>query len=269
MPYRAEPLTAALAHQPTWTIAQLDDGRVLVTTSQQYSDGDYVELIVHRTNGSVELSDGGEALARLDLAGVAVDRGRAREMWRRLLKAHGLEEHGEQLSLQGSLDALPVLIESMASAIANIDGIRLLAPPPRSPLFADRLLTFFQSEFEQVEEGPQLNGQSGVQYRATAAVGGESRSVIVQAVAGSSSQARRGSVEHAFTMFSDINGSLRPSQKLVVLSDADWRTEQTTLLASVAYVGHWLYRDSLVEFVSSLPTSSSHLLVPQEELRFP
>jgi hypothetical protein len=161
-----------------WTCVPVDDGWVLVTTSHQYSDGDYVEVLVRRDDRSIEVSDGGEALARLDLASVSIESGRAKEVWRRLLRAHEIEFNHERLTIQGPVDEAGWLVENMANAVANIDGLRLLAPPPQSPKFAERLVTFFQAEFEHVEEGPQLYGRSGVLYRTTAAVGDPERSTL-------------------------------------------------------------------------------------------
>jgi hypothetical protein len=260
-----ELITAALAKiEQNWTCAPVDDGWMLVTTSHQYSDGDYVEVLVRRDDQSIEVSDGGEALARLDLASVSVESGRAREMWRRLLRAHEVEFSHDQLVIQGSVDRAGWLVESMANAIANIDGIRLLAPPHRSPKFAERLVTFFQAEFEHVEEGPQVHGRSGGAYRVTAAVGDPERPTFVQAVAGTSKQARQRSIEHAFTMFSDVNGQLPVTRKLVVLSDTDWKPEQTNLLSKVSYVGSWSYRDEIVSFITTARHSGSHLLLPSQ-----
>lgn len=265
-----EVITAALAQlDDEWTCQPLTNGWLLVTTSHQYSDGDHVELLVRHDDKSVVVSDGGEALARLELAGVTIERGRAREMWRRLLRAHELELHADRLSVQGTLNETGSLVTSMANAIANIDGIRLLSPPPQSPRFADRVVTFFQAEFEYVIESPQLQGRSGGSYRATAAVGNPTKATFVQAVAGRSVQIRQRAIEHAFTMFSDVNGALAHEQKLVILSEGDWRPEQTKLLSSVAYVGSWSYREQLVRFVRDPTHRKSHILMPlQSEVPF-
>lgn len=258
-------ITAAMTKiSDDWGCVPLEDGRLLVTTSHQYSDGDHVELLVRGHDESVEVSDGGEALARLDLAGVSVDHGRARDMWFRLLRAHELETHNEQLVIHGSIDDAGRLVENMANAVANIDGIRLLAPPSRSPQFAERVVTFFQAEFENVEENPQLHGRSGGLYRATAAVGDPENATYVQAVAGASVRTRQRPLEHAFTMFSDVNGTLSVTRKLVVLSDADWKSEQTRLLSTVTYVGSWSYRDNLVDFISASHRPSSRILMPAQ-----
>lgn len=245
-----------------WTCRAVGEGWLLITTSHQYSDGDHVELLVRRDEDSIVISDGGEALARLDLAGVTVDQGRTREMWRRLVRAHELEFHNERLTRQGTVDETGILIESMANAVANIDGIRLLAAPPRSARFADRLVTFFQAEFEYVAPSPQLRGRSGGVYRATAAVGEPAHETLVQAVAGANITGRQRAVEHAFTMFSDVNGSLLAEQKLVVLGEGEWKSEQTRLLASVAYVGSWSYREQVIDFIHDPKRFDSRMLGP-------
>jgi Domain of unknown function DUF1828 len=265
-----EVITAALDQlDDDWSCQPLADGWLLVTTSHQYSDGDHVELMVRHDDKSVVVSDGGEALARLELAGVSVERGRAREMWRRLLRAHELELHSERLSMQGGVNETGSLVNNMANAVANIDGIRLLVPPPQSPRFADRLVTFLQAEFEYVVESPQLRGRSRGLYRATAAVGDPNRATYVQAVAGRSVQIRQRSIEHAFTMFSDVNGALAQQRKLVILGEGDWRSEQISLLSSVAYVGSWSYRERIVQFVHDPTQRKSPILMPiQDEVPF-
>jgi hypothetical protein len=260
-----ELLAAALTKiSSSWSSVPVNDGWLLITTPYQYSDGDHVEVLVQRSGRSVEVTDGGEALARLDLAGVSVERGRAREMWRRLLRAHELELHDGRLVLQGTIDETASLVDNMANAVANVDGIRLLAPPPHRQLFAERLVIFFQAEFEHVEEGPQLHGRSGGLYHPTAAVGEPASSTFVQAVAGTSAQTRQRAIERAFTMFSDVDGALPLARKLVVLSDNDWKSEQTRLLSTVSYVGSWSHRDQLVDFIGSDSHPLSHLLMPSQ-----
>lgn len=268
-----EVITAALGQQnDDWSCQPLSDGWLLLTTPHQYSDGDHVELMVQHDDKSVVVSDGGEALARLELAGVNVERGRAREMWRRLLRAHELELDSDRLLVQGTLNETGSLVTNMANAVANIDGIRLLVPPPQSPGFVDRLVTFLQAEFEYVTESPQLQGRSEVLYRATAAIGAvddPDTTTFVQAVAGQSIQARRRSVEHAFTMFSDVNGALTQERKLVILGEGDWRPEQINLLSSVSYVGSWSYRERIVRFILDPKQRRSHILLPiQDEVPF-
>lgn len=261
-----EVLTAALQEvSAAWTCRAVDNGWLLVTTSHQYSDGDLVELLVRRENGSVVVSDGGEALARLELAGVSVDHGRAREMWRHLLRAHELEVHAERLTVQGSLDEAGVLLINMANAVANIDGIRLMAAAPQSPRFADRLITFFQAEFEHTRESPQLQGRSGILYKATIAAGEPTKETFIQAIAGRSAHDRQRSVEHAFTIFSDVNGTVAPEQKLVVLGEGEWKSEQTKLLTIVANVGSWSYRDRMVRFVRNPSQRNAQILLPIQE----
>ncbi len=259
-------ISAALADvSDDWICRPLDTGWLLITTSHQYSDGDYIELLVRRDDTSVVVSDGGEALARLELAGVSIDGGRAKETWHRLLRAHELEVNAERLTVHGTLNEMGSLVNDMANAVANIDGLRLLAPPPRRPRFADRLITFLQGEFEYVREGPQLHGHSGVPYKATAAVGDPNQETFVQAVAGESIQTRQRAIEHVYTMFSDVNGALPKERKLVILNEGEWKPEQTRLLSIVAYVGSWSYREQIVSFVHDPTQRKSRILMPVQE----
>lgn len=232
-----------------WSCTSLDHERLLVTSPHQYSDGDHVEILVQRVDGVLLVSDGGEAMARLDVAGVNLESGRAHDMLRRLVRAHELELREGRLSIQGPLTEAGRLLESMANALVNVDGLRLLALPPPKPRFAQLLVTFLQAEFEFVDDQPQLHGRSGGVYRATAAAGRPEEPVYVQAVSGSNPKTRQRAIEHAFTMFSDVNGSLPGERKLIVLGDAKWRQEQMQLLSTVAYVGSWKSREQLVEFI--------------------
>jgi hypothetical protein len=63
-------------------------GRFLVVGSSHYSDGDTVEVLLQVADDEVIVSDGDEALARLELGGVNVESGRARQMWSALIRAH-------------------------------------------------------------------------------------------------------------------------------------------------------------------------------------
>ncbi|MGH3874861.1 MAG: hypothetical protein ACRDSR_25720 [Pseudonocardiaceae bacterium] len=160
------------------------------------------------------------------------------------------------------------LVQEMADAVANLDGLRLLAPVPRRPGFPERLTTYLEAEFPFVEPRARLTGASGSPYQVTAAVGSsEKRPVYVQTAAGQNTAVQRSAVERCFTMFSDVNGHLSIERKLVVLDDEvtpQWRPEMINLLAGVAYVDTWTTRDQWTEFVwGTVP--ESRLMLPSEQ----
>jgi hypothetical protein len=226
---------------------------VLLVTSHHYADGDTVELIVQTVGDEVIVSDGGEVLARLDSVGVNVDsRSRVGTSWKRLMAAHALEDDRGQLVRRASVEHTADLVREMADAVANLDGLRLLAPVPRRPAFPERLTTYLEAEFPFVEPRAKLTGASGSSYQVTAAAGSsEKRPVYVQTASGQNTAARRSAVERCFTMFSD-EATLR------------WRPEMITLLAGVAYVGTWTARDQWTQFVwGNLP--QSRLMLPSEQ----
>lgn len=251
-------LSSILAgEQSRWGCRDISADTVLLVTSRHFADGDTVELMVRIVDDEVIVSDGGEVLARLDSVGVDIDRpGRIGDSWSRLLAAHALEHDHGQLLRRGGIEHTADLVQEMSDAVANIDNLRLLAPPPRRPVFPERLTTYLQAEFPIVEPRAALTGRSGTPYRVTAAAGTQTRLVYIQAAAGQTSDQQRVSTEHCYTMFSDIDGQVSSDRKLVVLADdtPGWRPEMIKLLSTVAYVGSWDARERWTEFVGgSIP----------------
>lgn len=114
-----------------------------------------------------------------------------------------------------------------------------------------------------MQERPERVGLSGARYRLTAAVQRDEQDVLIQSASGGRSQTGRRSVEHAFRIFSDINGQIPTSNKLVVLSGQErepWPQEDLRLLSRVAYVGAWDHRDRLVGFLQRTHVPKEHLL---------
>ncbi|MGH3810663.1 MAG: DUF1828 domain-containing protein [Pseudonocardiaceae bacterium] len=251
-----------------WTCREVSADTVLLVTSHHYADGDTVELIFQTVGDEVIVSDGGEVLARLDSVGVTVDSGsRVGTSWKRLMAAHALEDHRGQLVRRTGVEHAADLVREMADAVANLDGLRLLAPVPRRPAFPERLTTYLGAEFPFVEPRAKLTGASGSPYQVTAAAGGsEKRPVYVQTAAGQHTAAQRSAVERCFTMFSDVNGHLPTERKLVVFDDEttpQWRPE----IPSTGRRGlreHLAARDQWTEFVwGHLPPS--RLMLPSEQ----
>lgn len=253
-----EPLLSTLSayDRDRWTCRRVAPDTILLVTSRLFADGDRVELLVQTVGDEVIVSDGGEVLARLDSAGVNVSKSRTRasESWATLISSHALEvTAGELIRRASAVDAASLIYE-MTDAVANVDGLRLLAPAPRRLKFTETIATYLEAEFPVVEPKPPLLGRSGSRHRPTVAAGNDDRLVYVQAAAGQSTAARQHAVEHSYTMFSDINGHIPVEQKLVVLDDGDasaggWRPEWLKLLSNVAYVGTWTQRDRWTQFV--------------------
>lgn len=247
-----ELVSSVLADEASeWSCRAVDAATAQLIAPRYYADGDAVELLVKTLGDELVVSDGGETLARLEMAGVNIASGRARETWISLLRAHRVDYSDGRVLLRGHVDDAGWLVRSMVDALANLDGLRVLAPSPREMRFAGRLTTFLQAEFPIVKERPELRGQSGSLYRLTAEAGTEKRTVYVQAMAGNSAQARRTAVEHTFTTFADVNGTVPQDRKLVVFSGeaTEWPPERLRLLTTVAFVGSWKARDRVTQFI--------------------
>ena len=261
-------MSAVLAGERSrWACHQLSATKAMLVTSHHYADGDTVELIVETVGEEVVVSDGGEILSRLDSIGLNMNaRGRVGQSWKRLLAAHAVEHDRGVLLRRSSVTDLADVVQEMADALANIDGLRLLAPVPRRPPFPERVTTYLEAEFPIVEPRAELSGTSGSPYRTTAAAGTDERKVYIQTAAGQNAAAQRSAVEHCYTMFSDVNGHIPTDQKLVVLDDQapTWRPEAIKLLTAVAYVGTWTARQEWTDFVwGTIP--ESRLLTAAEQ----
>ena len=251
-------MSSVLAGQRSrWVCNQITPTKALLVTSHHYADGDTVELVVETVGDEVIVSDGGEVLARLDSIGLNMNaRSRVGQSWKRLLAAHAVEHDRGVLLRRSSVADVADVVQEMADALANLDGLRLLAPVPRRPPFPEQVTTYLEAEFPVVEPRAELSGTSGSPYRTTAAAGTDERKVYIQTAAGQNAAAQRSAVEHCYTMFSDVNGHIPIDQKLVVLDDQAlaWRPETINLLSTVAYVGTWGERQQWTDFVwGSIP----------------
>lgn len=262
-------VAAVLAEQAEgWACRLLADDTLLLVSPLHYSDGDAVEVMVKTSGNEVIIHDGGESVARLDAAGTGVDQGRLRDVWTRLLRAHSVE-HDHGLVLRKTvLSNAAQAVQEMVEALANIDGLRLLAPPPRALPFPDRLTGLLEAEFPDVRRRVKRRGASGIPYYLTAMAGHEKRQVYVQAASGGTARAQRTAVEHAYTAFSDINGEVPSDHRLVVLDNEKltWIPEQVKLLTRVAFVGTWTDRQRWINFIRGGSPNDSRLLAESDQL---
>ncbi|MCA1601195.1 MAG: DUF1828 domain-containing protein [Acidobacteria bacterium] len=262
-------VAAVLAEQAEgWSCRPVTDDTLLLISPLHYSDGDAVEVMVKTSGDKVIVHDGGESIARLDAAGAGADQGRLRDAWARLLRAHAVEhDHGLVLR-KAALSDVAQAVQEMVEALANIDGLRLLAPPPRALPFPDRIVGLLEAEFPDVKRRVKRKGASGIPYHLTAVAGHEKRKVYVQAASGSTAQSQRTAAEHAYTAFSDINGQLTSDHKLIVLDDEKltWIPQQVKLLTRVAFVGTWTDRQRWINFIRGDVPNDSRLLIETDQL---
>ena len=244
----------------------LDDGdRLLIDTPYLHPDGDVIQVVMESVGDSVVLfGDEGATLARLGVYGIDIHKGAAAREARASLRSYRAELVGDELRVEGASDETPEMFLRLIGVMRAIDGLAALRSDPGPVHFATRLTTFLQSQFPDVRERPERTGTSGAHYRLTAAVPRRGADVLIQSAAGGKADTARRSVEHAFRVFSDIDGQVPKSQKLVVLSSGDhwpWPAEELKLLSRVAYVGGWDERDRVLEFLRADVVPEEPLLV--------
>ncbi len=242
-----------------------DGNRMLIDTPYLHPDGDVIQVVLEPLGGSmVRFTDEGATLARLEMYGIDIRRGGASREAQASLRSYRAELVGDELRVEGLAGETPEMFLRLIGAMRAIDGLGALRSDPGQVQFASRLTTFLQSQFAEVVERPERRGMSGASYRLTAAVPRQGREVLIQSAAGGKADTARRSVEHAFRVFSDIDGQLLKDRKLIVLSSGDqrrWPTEDIKLLSRVAFVGGWDERDRVVDFLKGEVVPEEPILV--------
>lgn len=238
----------------------LPEGQLLLTTPYTYADGDNVDVVAILRGQRLTLLDDGQAMSRLELAGVNPESRTVRSRFDALMKQLPIEHVDSELCVEGAVEQAGTLLMTLVTAMREIDALQALRPKAQPIPFQQRLLTHLHAVSKEVSDHPTLTGQSGSRYRLTAAIGSE-QPVYVQAVAGGASVSGQRSVNHAFRAFYDIDGALEPAQRLAVLSEEqNWRRGDIALLQQVAFVAAWWQRDALDSFLIDRRVPESRLL---------
>lgn len=245
---------------------EIGDGRMLISTPYLYQDGDVIQVVIEPLPGGlIRLGDEGAGTSRLEMAGVDPTKGKALTELQASLRAYRAGRVGDELRIEGPEQDVAEMLLRLVGALRAVDGLGVLKAEPAAVRFDRRVITFLQSQFEGVSERPRRTGRSGARYKLTAAVPRESERVLVQAAAGGHGQQGRRSVDHAFRVFSDINGEVSKEQKLVLLSgEESWPPSDLALLSGVAYVGGWNERDQVVAFLRGEHMPENALLIPYQ-----
>lgn len=241
-----------LAHvSDQFECAPLSDDQLLLITPYTYADGDLIEMIVMLRGPRLVLTDDGQALGRLEMAGVNPESAAVASALGRLRKQLPVEFADGELLADGELDAAGGLVATLSSAMREVDALQSLRPKPKPIPFERKLLSHLHALHGEVEEHPRLRGTSGTRYRLTAAVGTEDP-ILLQAIAGGNSLSGSRAVNHAFRAFYDINGAVDPAHKVAVLSEdgTAWRQGDIALLRQVAVVAGWWDREALDQYLS-------------------
>lgn len=243
---------------------EIGKDRMLINTPYLLQDGDAIQVVIEALPGGlVRFGDEGAAASRLELAGVDPTKGKTLNELQACLRAYRVARAGDELRVEGSESESAEMFMRLVGALRAVDGLAVLRTEPPAVRFDRRVITFLQSQFEGVTERPRRTGRSGARYTLTAAVPREPEPVLVQAAAGGHGQQGRRSVEHAFRVFSDINGQVPKHRKLVLLSGEDnWPQSELALLSDVAFVGGWNERDEVVAFLRGERIPKHGLLLP-------
>jgi hypothetical protein len=261
----AASLKAAFDHGTDATAA--GSGRQWIELPLPYADGDMPTVhLAEGDSGELLLSDAGESVERLLDRGADYQNDRVGGAIREIAHAAGLQFLGGELRarVRETQDAGEEVLAFVA-AMLQVDALAALAPPPRTQRFASSVVQWLRSEVPQaVAADASVRGGSGRQYRVTARIDDENP-LIVQAVTGGRSARNVRGVEHTYTLFADVNGSIPIERKLAVVdrSLTEFDEADLRLLASEAFVAAWAERELAVAHLNSPAPQSERLLTAQ------
>jgi hypothetical protein len=242
----------------------LEDNRILIDTPHVHRDGDVVQLVLESAPGGlIRLTDEGLTAARLEMHGIDIGSRKAASEARSIVRAFNVDLDGETLQVQGTPANSPDMLIRLVGAMRGLESLSALRRDRGVRRFGAQVITYLNSQFDDVVERPQKAGRSGHLYRLTASVPRGDSEVLVQAAAGNTADAQQRSLEHALRVFFDINGEMARRDKLVLVSSSDerpWRSADLQLLGEVAYVGSWGERDRARAFLDGTEIPDDPLL---------
>ncbi len=245
-----------------------DASEVLLQTPYTFSDGDSLEVLISDHQNHVTLTDFGQVVSRLEQSGINVQSPSLRGHIGQALRGFRVDIVGEALRVEGREEQLSDMLLRLVGAMREVDALSHLRPQPRAPVFEKRVLSHLRTTDFEVVDHPLVVGRSGSTYRVTAEVFGEIPT-LVQAVAGGKGEAGIRAIDHAYRIFSDVNGERDYRRKVAVLSQEEqWRPEDITLLASSSYVAAWWDLDAFDDFLRGDRPSDRRLFASQPVIDF-
>lgn len=247
-----------------WRCTPVEGDRAVLSTGRRFADAEPVEIFVSARGDIVTLTDGGEIVSRLAIAGFDMDDEVLEALWRDALHEFRLGFHEGVVSSTTSPETIPFVAQRFADALVGLDTLRLVALPKkaRSQTFADTVEDYLRSSVGDaaVRRAPSVTiGE--ITVRPTLQVLGKTGGIYVQAAATTSWNS---AFEHAFWTFSllDRMGTIPLEHRLIVLggSESTWGRPRINMLADVAYVGLWSERSRIESFIRGIVPNERVLL---------
>lgn len=248
---------AAILADTARTVACQPSGRIgawLITTTAVYSDLDLVQIVLEESSdASVDVSDGGLTVMRLDVNGAPWEGGPRRERMMTIARSYGVDVDDDYvIRLRAAPDELAAAVMRVASTAVQIDSMMHDEPTRRARNFSDEVSDWLRRRTSRpLVPNAQLPGTT---YTATAMV--ETRlPVYVQAVGGSTSTDRRRQAVTAGWEYEHAarTSALRPEQAVILLrsGQSDIPSADLDRITEFATLATWEHRIALATHIQN------------------
>ncbi len=225
--------------------------RMCITTPYMYPDNDLIEVFVENISGKrVRVTDLGETLRHLESLGLDLLASRKRQFLLEQItqRIHVNVQRGK-LEKEGSADEVGSLLVDVAAAAHSVADLIYTSKAYEPATFPEEVSMLLTENKIEHEKRHRVIGDTGKKYWVSLRINGrKDTEILVEALSPSQETAMTATVNRAFRLWSDVDGTRR---KISLLNDIDylWKKEDIALLQKVSVLQIWSKREQFIDYV--------------------
>jgi len=225
--------------------------RMCIVTPYMYPDNDLIEVFIEDIAGNrVRATDLGETLRHLESLGLDLLASRKRQFLLEQItqRIHVNVQRGK-LEKEGSVDEVGTLLVDVAAAAHGVADLIYTSKAYEPATFPEEVSMLLTENNIEHEKRHRVIGDTGKKYWVSLRINGhKDAEILVEALSPSQEAAITATVNRAFRLWSDVDGTRR---KVSLLNDIDylWKKEDIALLQKVSVIHIWSKREQFLNYV--------------------
>jgi hypothetical protein len=142
---------------------QIREGVSRITLPYLNRSNDMMDIYIITHDNGYTLTDDGETIHNLSLAGVSLEKGRRKELLNQILLSFGIKkDHDQALFTESSLSDLPLRKHMLSQCMLKIDDLFFLSKKNTKSVFVDDVHDFLDENEVRYIERASFTGKSGL-----------------------------------------------------------------------------------------------------------
>jgi hypothetical protein len=227
------------------------DKRMCIVTPYLYPDNDLIEVFAEDIGGNqIRITDLGETLRHLESVGLDLLASRKRRfLLEQIAKRMHVEIQRGKLQKEGPVDNVGALLVDVAGAAQAVADLIYTSKAYEPATFPEEVSIFLTEHNIEHEKHYPVMGETGKKYWVSLRIDGHrEKEILVEALSPSQETAMTTTINRAFRLWSDVNGTER---KVSLLNDVDysWKKEDMALLQKVSIIHAWTNKERFLDYV--------------------